>query len=154
MPAGQSRQKSVINIFMSGGPPHVDIFDLKPEAPPEIRGEFHPIPTTVPGMQICQLLPRLANLAKKFTLIRSLTGFVNEHGPAQTETGWSETELKSLGGHPSLGAAVSRIQGSSRGAVPTAVDLWGYTRPGFLGPVYTSFRPNAEGADDLRLRRR
>src|SRR5579863_3251585 len=66
-------KKSLINIYLSGGPSHLDMFDLKPEAPPEIRGEFHPIPTTVPGMQICYLMPKLAAMGQKIALVRSLT---------------------------------------------------------------------------------
>ena len=59
--AGTSnRHKSVIMVFLPGGPSHLDIWDLKPEAPVEIRGEFQPIPTAVPGVQICEHLPRLA----------------------------------------------------------------------------------------------
>ncbi len=145
-------KKSIINVYLSGGPSHLDMFDLKPDAPPEIRGEFHPIATAVPGMQICYLMPRLAQLANKLAIVRSLTGIRDEHAPNQTESGWSEQDLKSIGGHPSMGCAVSKIQGVSTGAIPTFVDLTGHTKAGFLGPTYSGFRPDGEGRANLRLR--
>ena len=67
-----SSQKAVINVFLPGGPSHLDMFDLKPDSPSEVRGEFSPIPTNVPGMQICELFPRLAKLGDKFSIIRSI----------------------------------------------------------------------------------
>src|SRR4051812_10026061 len=73
--AAQSRQpqKAVIMVYLPGGPPHQDSFDLKLDAPSEIRGEFKPIPTNVPGIQICEHLPRLAAMMDKFALIRSIS---------------------------------------------------------------------------------
>ena len=72
--AGTKRHKSVIMIFLSGGPPHQDMFDLKMDAPVEIRGEFQPISTKVPGIQICEHLPRMAAMMDKLAIIRSLVG--------------------------------------------------------------------------------
>ena len=144
--------RSIINIYLAGGPSHIDTWDLKPNAPPEIRGEFHPIPTTVPGMEICHLMPKLASIATKFSIVRSLTGIRDEHAVDQTESGWSENDLRSVGGHPSLGCVVAKLQGATRGAVPTFVDLTGHTKHGFLGPVYSGFRPDGEGRSNLRLR--
>ena len=63
---------AVINVFLPGGPPHIDMWDLKPDAPREIRGEFNPIRTIVPGIDICEHFPRIANMADKFVFIRSL----------------------------------------------------------------------------------
>jgi hypothetical protein len=147
-----STQKSIINVYLSGGPSHIDTFDLKPDAPPEIRGEFHPIATTVPGMEICHLMPKLAAMGKKVAIVRSLTDIRDEHAPNQTESGWSESELRSVGGHPSLGCVVSKLQGATTaGSLPTFVDLGGHTKTGFLGPVYSGFRPNSEGRGDLQL---
>src|SRR5262245_59488586 len=60
--------KSIINIYLPGGPTHMDTFDLKPEAPKEYRGEFKPIPTAASGVEICELLPELASIADKFTI--------------------------------------------------------------------------------------
>jgi hypothetical protein len=71
--------KGVIMVLLPGGPTHLDTFDLKPDAPAEIRGEFRPIATNVPGVSICELMPRLARLADKLTIIRSLVGFRDDH---------------------------------------------------------------------------
>ena len=60
--AGRATRKSIINIYLAGGPTHLDTFDLKPTAAREFRGEFQPIPTNVPGMQICELMPKLCQV--------------------------------------------------------------------------------------------
>src|SRR5215831_19086746 len=66
------RAKSALLIHLSGGPSHLDMYDMKPQAPVEYRGEFRPIRTNVPGMDICELMPRQARIADKFSLIRNL----------------------------------------------------------------------------------
>ncbi|SVD50204.1 uncharacterized protein METZ01_LOCUS403058, partial [marine metagenome] len=71
--------KAVINIHLEGGPPQMDTFDMKPDSSLELRGEFSPIRTKVPGTHICELLPRLAQLTDKFSIIRSVVGNVNKH---------------------------------------------------------------------------
>src|SRR4051812_1559061 len=68
------KQKSVINIFLPGGPPHQDMWDIKTEAPVDIRGEFKAINTSVPGIEICELFPKMAAMMKRFTIIRSIVG--------------------------------------------------------------------------------
>ncbi len=148
--AGHSK-KSIINIFLGGGPSHIDMWDLKPDAPTEIRGEFQPTKTNVSGVEICNLMPQLAKMADKYAIIRSLTGIRDEHSPHQTETGFSENDLKNVGGHPSLGAVVAKLQGPTNGSVPTFVDMNGHTRHGFLGPVYSAFRPDGPGRANLTL---
>src|SRR5262245_23968159 len=70
-------RKAVIMIYLPGGPPHQDMFDLKLEAPSEIRGEFRPIPTNVPGIQICEYLPRIARITDKLAIIRSIADAVD-----------------------------------------------------------------------------
>ena len=75
------KAKSCILVYLLGGPPHQDMFDLKPEAPSEIRGPFNPIATNVPGLQICELLPRLAGLADKYALVRSVSQRNSNHTP-------------------------------------------------------------------------
>src|SRR5580692_11094577 len=67
-----SDDTSVIFIWLPGGPPHMETYDMKPEAPADYRGEFRPIPTVVPGMELCEHLPMHARIADKFTLIRSI----------------------------------------------------------------------------------
>ena len=75
--------KSVIMIFLSGGPPHQDMVDLKPDAPAEIRGEFSPIHTNVPGIEICEHLPLLAQRMDRLAIIRSLVGSEGRHAAFQ-----------------------------------------------------------------------
>ena len=75
------RAKSCILVFLLGGPPHLDTFDLKPEAPSEIRGPFQPIATSVPGLEICELLPKLAQRADRFSLVRSVSHRNSNHTP-------------------------------------------------------------------------
>src|SRR5690349_12594613 len=76
-----SRQpaKGIIMLLLPGGPTHLDMFDLKPEAPPEVCGEFRPIATRVPGIEISELMPRLAGIADKLTFVRSLVGARDDH---------------------------------------------------------------------------
>lgn len=145
------KKKSIINVYLGGGPSHIDTFDMKPEAPKEFRGEFKPIDTNVPGIQICEHLPHLASMMDKLAIVRSLTGLYEEHSPHQTETGWSEQSLRTSGGRPSLGSVVARLHGANNGSAPTFVDLTGHTRHGFLGSVYGAFRPDGEGRANLTL---
>src|SRR5688572_20063448 len=150
--AGSSQApKSIINIYLAGGPTHMDTFDLKPDAPAEFRGEFRPIATNAPGVEICELLPQLAKMGDKFAIIRSVTGVRDEHSPRQSDSGWSENDLRSMGGHPGLGPVVSKVYGSTHGTAPTAVALSGFTEHGFLPQVYRDFRPDGQGRSNLQL---
>jgi hypothetical protein len=155
-----SSPKAVINIFLGGGPPHQDMWDLKMEAPREIRGEFHPIATNVPGIQICEVFPRLARLMDKAVIIRSIVGATGGHDAVQCMSGWAPSSLANLGGRPSLGAALGRLQGPVDPAVPPFVGLAARTQhlpwsdagtPGFLGPTYAAFKPDGPGMANLRL---
>ncbi len=147
--------KSIINIYLAGGPTHMDTFDLKPKAPREFRGEFQPIPTNVPGMEIGELLPKLAQRGDQFSVIRSITGLRDEHAPQQSDSGWSEQSLRTMGGRPGIGSVMSKLWGQSqhtpKGAAPTFVDLTGWTKTGFLGPIHAGFRPESEGRRSLTL---
>jgi len=151
--------KAVIMIFLSGGPPHQDWFDLKPEAPAEIRGPRVPIATNVPGLEVCELMPQLANMADKFSFIRSIVGAEGRHASFQCMTG-RKTSRQPQGGWPSLGATVSKLQGGSDPAVPPFVGLspkmrhypWADAgQPGFLGVAHSPFKPSAEGKQDMIL---
>lgn len=101
----QAPAKGIIMVLLPGGPSHLDMYDLKPDAPSEIRGEFLPIATSVPGIEVCELLPRLAANAEKLTLLRSLTGFRDDHNTHWCSTGWeSHPEMPSsplVPGYPS-----------------------------------------------------
>lgn len=147
--------KSIINIYLGGGPTHMDTFDLKPEAPSEFRGEFNPIRTNCSGVEICELMPNLATVADKYTIVRSITDLSNEHSSVQSDTGWPERSMKSMGGRPSIGSVMSKVFGAAQttasGSAPTFVDLAGFTRPGFLGQTFAAYRPDGNGRSNLRL---
>jgi hypothetical protein len=119
--AGQfGRAKACILIFNYGGPSHLDTFDLKPDAPKEIRGEFNPIATRVPGISISEHLPRLAELANHYAILRSVTHRDNDHaiGAYLALTGYSHPKNAILGieppatpqDMPSLGSVVSKLR--------------------------------------------
>ena len=153
--AGRATGKSIINIYLAGGPTHLDTFDLKPTAAREFRGEFQPIPTNVPGMQICELMPKLCQVGDKFSVIRSISGLRDEHAPQQSDSGWSEQSLRNMGGRPGIGSVMSKLWGPSQttatGTAPTFVDLTGWTKTGFTGQINAGFRPDGEGRQNLSL---
>jgi hypothetical protein len=152
--AGTSaRKKCFINIYLGGGPSHIDTFDLKPNAPSEIRGEFRGIPTAIPGYQHCELMPKLAERMGDVVVIRGLDQLRDEHNSSQSETGWESRALKSIGGRPSVGSVVARLEGGVNGAAPTFVDFNGHGRAGFLGPIYNPYKPDGEGRANLTLNR-
>ena len=148
-----SSSKSLINIYLGGGPSHQDMWDLKPEAPSEFRGEFVPIHTNVPGMDICEHFPRLAKMGDRIALIRGMVGSVDEHSYSTAMTGWSQNSLKILGGRPAIGSVLSKLQGTSTPQGPSYVSLMGSVTPGFLGPVYSPFMPDGAGRGNLKLGR-
>lgn len=152
--------KALINIFLGGGPPHQDLFDLKMDAPPEIRGEFRPIATRVPGIQICEVLPRLARLTDKAAIIRSVVGATGGHDAFQCTTGWQQSAMANMGGRPSIGSVVAKVQGTVDPSVPPYVGLAARTqhqpwsdpgRAGFLGASYAAFKPDGQGMANMRL---
>jgi hypothetical protein len=156
-----SHHKAVINIFLGGGPPHQDMWDVKTEAPAEIRGEFKPIATRVPGIQIGEVFPKIASLMDRCVVIRWVVGATGGHDAYQCMTGWSNRDMASLGGRPSLGAAVAKLQGPVDPSVPAFVGLAAPTqhRPwsdpghfGFLGPAHAPFKPDGPGMADLLLK--
>src|SRR5205809_958467 len=102
-----SSNKSAIMIYLPGGPSHMDMYDLKPEAAAEFRGEFKPIPTNVPGVQICEHMPLQARMFDKLAVVRSIIS-VDEHSDSLVTTGYSEN-VNTQAHHPSLGAVVSRL---------------------------------------------
>ena len=144
-----SSHKAVINIHLDGGPPQMDMIDPKPQAPAEIRGEFNPIATKLPGVQISELLPKLAAAADKLVFIRSLVGAASAHDAFQCQSGFDAKNLASFGGRPAMGCIVGKLRGTSADVAPAFVDLMqgrplvrNSARPGFLGPTYQPFRPD------------
>jgi hypothetical protein len=150
-----SPHKSVIMIYLTGGPAHQDTFDLKPEAPDGIRGEFKPIATRIPGIQICEHLPRIAGLMDKVAVIRSIVGLRDEHSSSQSVTGYPRAQSQREG-RPNFGSVVARVQGPVDPVVPPCFDLsprmqhmpYNIPGPGFLGNAY---QPARVEPDDLAL---
>jgi hypothetical protein len=143
--------RAAIMIYLPGGPSHLDMYDLKPDAPQEFRGEFKPIATNVPGVQICEHFPLQARMWDKLAVIRSLSA-VEEHSDALVMTGYSEN-VNRTAHHPSFGSVLSRLRGSE-GDVPPFVSLRGMTvgtEPGYLGVAHRPFTPSGPGLDNLRL---
>ncbi len=149
---GGSTQKSAIMIYLPGGPSHIDMYDLKPDAPAEIRGEFKPIQTNVPGVQICEHFPLQAQMWDKFACIRSLIA-APEHSDHETHTGYSEATNR-VANHPSMGAVISKLRASIGSDIPPYVSLRGLSgglEPGYLGVAHRAFAPSGPGMENLRL---
>ena len=157
--SGRPSHKAVIMVYLPGGPPHQDTFDIKTAAPSDVRGEFLPIDTRVPGVQICELLPRMAARMDKLVAIRSVVGSIGDHASFQCLTGRTDRR-QPTGGWPEMGSLIARLQGPTAAALPPFVGLspkmqhrpYNSGKPGFLGPAYAPFQPNGEGKDDLVLK--
>ena len=146
-------QKAAIMIYLPGGPSHLDMYDLKPDAPKEFRGEFNPIKTNVPGIEICEHFPRIAAMMDKFVPIRSVTGCSGDHDAFQCMTGRKKTPQQN-GYWPAMGAWVSKLRSESAGPVPPFVSLRGMSRgtePGYLGVAHRPFTPGGQGNANLKL---
>ena len=145
-PRGSAR--SVILFNLLGGPSHQDMFDLKPDAPAEIRGEFNPISTSLPGLQICELLPNTARLMHRATLIRSITHNYNAHNPLAMMTGFPNGENGQLTANrtdpPDIGA-ICQYLGLGAQNVPGAVCLPCYPGWGESGQYPGIRRPGPYG---------
>jgi hypothetical protein len=151
LPAAPSRPKSAIMIYLPGGPSHMDMYDLKPDAPSEFRGEFNPIETNVPGVRICEHFPMQARMWDKLAVVRSIIS-VDEHSDSLVSTGYSQRD-NMIGNHPSFGSVVSRVRATDNSTVPPFVSLRGMARgtePGFLGISHRPFTPNGPGVENLR----
>ncbi|HSG70428.1 MAG TPA: DUF1501 domain-containing protein [Planctomycetaceae bacterium] len=153
--SGAARGKSVIMIWMRGGPSHIDSFDMKPEAPAEVRGEFNPISTNVPGIQICEYMPLLAGDMDKLAIVRGIkSNDLGDHTPHYIITGSPDR-----GKRPAFGAIVSYLQQSQNGLPPyvslnyETPGLYDYEAPLYLGASHRPFAPRSEGLDNLSLAR-
>jgi hypothetical protein len=162
----KNSRKAVIMIYMAGAPPHQDLYDLKMDAPSEVRGEFRPIPTNVPGIEICELLPRMAKIMDKLVPIRSLHGAPNgSHDSFMCYTGKVGSTLDQSGqppgGWPSIGAVMSKLMGPVNPNIPPFVGLapraghppYGSSgKPGYLGFSHGPFKPTGPGKEELTLK--
>lgn len=143
--AGRPRQKSVIMIHLSGGPSHLDMYDMKPAAPSEYRGEFRPMQTNVPGMRLCELMPGQARIADKFAILRGVQ-LAHLHTANEFYSGfpWQDSPRASVPGEaqrPALGSVVSRLRGGTD--IPPYVSLSNpadWERAYYLGVEHEPFR--------------
>src|SRR6185437_8483687 len=124
-----------------GGPPHQDMWEIKTEAPKEIRGEFKPIATKVPGIQIGETFTRIAAMADKFAFLRSVVGARGGHDAYQCTTGWPQQSLASMGGRPCIGLAekTQHMPWSDAG------------QTGFLGATFAPFKPSGPDMANMVL---
>jgi hypothetical protein len=156
----RGRIRSCILIFYYGGPSHLDTCDPKPDAPAEVRGEYRTIATAVPGVRLCEHLPRTAHLMNRLALVRAVHHPMRNHNSAAAETltgrtpagGDQELLAADPRGLPTLGSAISYALGSSAGVLPyvalpytlyNVVQLPGQT-PGLLGGVYDRFQVDTD----------
>jgi Protein of unknown function (DUF1501) len=161
--APKAKAKSVIMIWLAGGPSHLDMWDLKPNAPKEIRGDFKPIATAAPGVEISEHLPKVAKVMDKASVVRSLAHSIPSHQIATTfmTTGNKPTAAIQ---YPSLGSVAAKLLPVERGVPPYVSfgDLRGGAAggPGYLGTGYNPFfveganggRANAKANLNLRVR--
>jgi Protein of unknown function (DUF1501) len=142
----RSQADACILIFLNGGPSHLDMWDMKPNAPAEIRGEFKPMPTTVPGLNLSEHLPRLARLMHRCTLVRSVHHSVNNAHAAAVYTGLTGHDRGEIGGgtrptdHPAIGSVLGLCRPPETNVVPyvsmpyiTQEGAGGPPQPGFFG---------------------
>jgi len=148
-----TKARSVIMICLGGGPSHLDMYDMKPDAPAEIRGELRPIRTAVPGLQISELLPKQAKLADKFSVVRSATWVEPDHQRIEIFTGFPKNQRR-----PSFGSFVSRLLPTRDVAMPKFVSLMGDNgeiaeaeQPLYAGGRHRAFTPAAQGLQTLEL---
>lgn len=156
----KNSHKAVIMIYMCGAPGHQDMYDLKMDAPSEIRGEFRPVATAVPGIEICEHMPRMAAIMDKCIPLRSVYGSPDgDHDSFICYTGRSKRN-QPAGGWPSMGSVTSARLGAVNAAVPAFVGLspdaghppYGSPGlPGFLGVAHAAFRPSGPASDDMKL---
>ena len=151
--AGRSSHKAVIMVCLNGGPSHIDMYDLKPRAPIEIRGEFHPIRTNVPGFEISELMPLQAKIADKLALVRSIQWPLDDgHRLHLVFSGFPKSAAR-----PSLGSIVSRVRSErgEKGPLPAYVSmaqfpphpvLVGHEEPSYVGAAHRPFVPFEAGA--------
>lgn len=139
--APQAKARSIIMIYLHGGPSHIDIYDLKPDAPAEFRGEFKPIRTNVPGLDICELMPLQSKIADKFAVVRGIRCADGGHSAEEIMRG----STRGLVQRPVFGSVVSRLRGSTNEhGAPRYVALGGGNAndpgdPSYLGMAHKPF---------------
>ncbi len=154
------RQKSVIMVYLPGGASHIDMYDLKPNAPVEYRGEFDPIETNVPGIQVCELMPEHAKIADKFSIIRGVRTHGN-HDPTEMLTGLNAVASGQIGSlrRPAIGCVVSKVRGVD-GPIPPYVSVSTHKllasyddpeEPAYLGTAHRPISLTGQIREELEL---
>lgn len=148
---GSGRPKSIIYVVLGGGPSHIDMYDLKPDAPAEYRGPFRPIATRLPGVQICEHMPLQAAMMDRLALLRGVRSVENDHYLSEVYTGLP----RAAGKRPAFGSVVSRLT-QRRSPLPTYVSLdrpttdeFEYEKPYYAGSGHAPFRPFGSALEDL-----
>jgi hypothetical protein len=141
-----SSGKSIIMVYLNGGPSHVDMYDLKPDAPVEYRGEFKPIRTNVPGFDLCELMPLQAQIADKLAVIRNMKFQQQGHTSPELYTGTLD------GKRPSIGSVISKLRSDAGviGSLPPFVylgDANHVSGPAFLGKAHEAYQPGNKAAN-------
>ena len=147
------KEMSVILIWQAGGPSHLDMYDLKPQAPVEFRGEFRPIDTNVPGIQISEHLPLQAQIMDKLAIVRSGTHTNPGHGMGSQwmMTGWQPTIEVNDNIFPSCGSVVAKLKGANQPGLPSYVTLpreTPFCKAAYLGASYNPFTPDGDPNND------
>jgi len=123
----RKKATSVIQIWLSGGPSQIDMWDMKPEMPQEIRGPFKPVSTSVPGIQICEHLPLQAAMMDKFAIIRSMDAGASNHTPITFQAANPKAQRSEVGrqggGYPSMGSVAAKFRGPNQPGMPPFVAL-------------------------------
>jgi hypothetical protein len=157
-----SPPKSVIMICLPGGPSHIDMYDPKPDAPAEFRGEFGTIETAIPGVQFSEYLPLQARIANQFSVIRGIK-FLGRHDPYELLSGHPSArtgEIRAGEKWPVFGSVVSRLRGNDQNSMPPYVNLNDLRTvsetddpevPRYMGSAHAPFRPTGPGLENLRL---
>jgi hypothetical protein len=150
------RADSVILVWLAGGPATIDMWDLKPNAPEGIRGEFKPLPTKAGGVQICEHLPKMAQVTDKATFVRSLYHTIPSHGPATVFMTTGNKPTPALQ-YPALGSLVTKLMPAEKGVPPYVIfnELRNGSagQAGYLGTAYNPFVVEAgNGKGNLRVR--
>jgi len=142
------RAKSCILLWLDGGPSHLETFDPKPDVPADVRGPFKPIRTKVPGLDLCELLPRTAEVADRLAVVRSMTSPLGEHGIANAYllTGYKPSPVLE---YPSFGAVVARVRGGEH-VLPPSVAVPEFRPTGGAGFLGSAYQPFATGGDPGR----
>ena len=134
---GGRKQINVIFMFLQGGASHIDMYDMKPDSPAEIRGKYNPAPTNIPGLHLSDQLPRLCKCADKFSLIRSMHSYTSKHGEGDVDIMCGSPRDKNLQA-PGIGAVLS-MQQVQQAPVPPFVHLGDMKHPAHSAPGYGGY---------------